>query len=355
MISNEYYKNEYVNIHNNIEDSEFFLKNVNKYENLKNLSIINCKFSFIPESLYDIISINILNLSKNKIKYISPKIKNLTNITDLYLSFNFIEVIPDEIGECIKLKNLCISNNLIENIPKTIGNLKKLKFLYIDSNQLSSLPSELTDCNNLLYILFLPQNRYFKVKPHILRFINRYSSSSYDNFKLYKNSENVHTNSIQDTFRKSLQSLMNDEIDKSINFLEYIDNSLKEYIVYNLNDKTILVNTYLTYEDIFNHVMSRIMKSNDKNELLKRVHEEIKESINLCFTGKITRLVNSLNGFFSDIHIGISEHEQIENLMICSIKKENPKDFFQKEMIERGYTDDIIQKYLLYIDDYLKL
>lgn len=354
-MSNEDYKNEYVNIHNNVEDSEFFFKKINKYENLRNLSIINCKLSFIPESIYDITSINVLNLNKNQIKNISPKIKNLTNITDLYLSFNFIEVIPDEIGGCLKLKNLCISNNLIENIPKTIGNLKKLKFLYIDSNQLSSLPSELTDCNNLLYILFLPQNKYFKIKPHILRFINRYSSSSYDNFRLYKNSENVHTNSIQDTFRKSLQSLMNDEIDKSVNFLEYVDDSLKKYIESNLYDKTTLVNTYLTYEDIFNHVMARIIKSNDKNELLKRVHEEIKESINLCFIGKITRLVNSLVGFFSDIHIGISDNEQIENLMICSLKKENPKDFFQKEMIERGYNNDIVKTYLIHIDDYLQL
>jgi len=354
-MSNEHDRNEYVNIHNNIQNSTFFFNNPNKYENLKNLSIINCQLSYIPESLYDMKSINILNLNKNQIKYISPKIKNLTNITDLYLSFNFIEIIPDEIGECIKLKNLCISNNLIENIPKTIGNLKKLKFLYVENNQLSSLPSELTDCNNLLYILFLPQNRYFKVKPHILRFINRYSSSSYDNFKLYKNSENVHTNSIQNTFRKSLQSLMNDEIDKSVNFLAYVDDSLKEYILYNLNDKTILVNTYLTYEDIFNHVMNRIINSNDKNELLKRVHEEIEESKNLCFIGKITRLVNSLNGFFSDIHIGISDNEQVENLIICSLKKENPKDFFQKEMLERGYNNIIIQTYLQYMDDYLQL
>lgn len=354
-MSNEDDKNEYINIHNNIEDSEFFLKNISKYTILKNLNILNCKLSYIPESLYDISSLQILNLNKNKIKYISPNIKNLKNLTDLYLSFNFIETIPDEIGECIKLKNLCVSHNLIQTIPKTIGNLKKLKFLYIDNNQLSSLPCELTNCNNLMYVLFLPQNKYFKIKPHILRFINRYSSSSYDNFKLYKNSENVHTNSIQHSLRKSLNSLINDDIDKSINFLEYIDDILKQYVSVNLNDKTILSNTYLTYEDIFNCVMNRILNSNNKDELLKRVHEEINESINLCFTGKITRLVNSLTGFFSDIHIGISDNEQIENLMICSLKNENPKDFFQKEMIERGYDINIIQTYLTYIDDYLKL
>jgi len=342
-----------INLYDNIQISKYILKNISTYKFLKKISLIKCQLSYIPDPLYDLTSLETINLNKNQINYISPNIKNLANLTDLYLSYNFIKIIPENIGECTKLKNLCISNNLIEDIPKNIGNLKNLKFLYIDNNQLSCLPSELTNCNNLLYILFLPQTKYFTIKPHILRFINRYSSSSYDNFKLYRNGENVHTNSIQSSFKKSLNSLMNDDFNKSINFLEYIEDSLKEHVSMSLKDKTLLCNTFITYEDIFNHVMNRIIHSNHKDELLKRVHEEIKDSLNLCFTGKITRLVNSLNGFFSDIHIGIADNEQIENLIICSLKKEYPKDFFKKEMIERGYDNDIIQTYLSYIDDYI--
>lgn len=345
---------EAINFYNDEIQSLNIMNNISSYVNLQNISLIDCHISYIPDFFYNLTKIKNINLNKNNIKYISTNIKNLKNLDSLYLSSNYLEYLPEEIGYCHNIKNLCISNNNLKELPKSIGNLKKLEFFYIDGNDLISFPSEIINCDKLLYILFLPQNKCFKLHTHILRFINRYSSSVKNDYIIYNNKENIHTSSIQESFKKSLINLMNDKIDKEIIFINYIDTSLKQFVIDCINDKTLITSVYLTYEDVFKHVLNRIINSTNKNQLLKRVHEEIKESVNLCFIGKVTRLVNSLSGFFDDIYIGISENEQIENIIISSLKKNNPRKWFQDEMYERGYSNDVISNYLKYIDDYLE-
>ncbi len=61
--------------------------------------------------------------------------------------------------------------------------------------------------------------------------------------------------------------------------------------------------------------------------LFKRTHiatvikQEIIDGMNYCFTGRVTRLVNSLTGFIDGINIGISENEQINNAVIAAIRR----------------------------------
>ena len=45
----------------------------------------------------------------------------------------------------------------------------------------------------------------------------------------------------------------------------------------------------------------------------------MKEADCKCYTGRLTRLVNVLNGYYEDIKIHISDSEQISNIII-SIK-----------------------------------
>jgi hypothetical protein len=43
--------------------------------------------------------------------------------------------------------------------------------------------------------------------------------------------------------------------------------------------------------------------------------------MNVCFTGRVTRLVNSLSGFVDSIQIGYSENEQINNAVIATMRR----------------------------------
>jgi hypothetical protein len=76
-----------------------------------------------------------------------------------------------------------------------------------------------------------------------------------------------------------------------------------------------------------------------------------------CFTGRITRLVNCLNGLSDLVKINISDNQQIGNIII--IIKEQLRDIYtikrhkelvKNELEERGYNETIINEWLDYIE-----
>ena len=76
-----------------------------------------------------------------------------------------------------------------------------------------------------------------------------------------------------------------------------------------------------------------------------------------CFTGRISRLVNCLNGFYDDVKIKIGTNEQIGNIIIM-VKERLGKDYnvdrhrelVRNELKEREYSDDVIDEWISFID-----
>jgi hypothetical protein len=99
----------------------------------------------------------------------------------------------------------------------------------------------------------------------------------------------------------------------------YINNLIKRYC----SNDTVHSVLFVKYKDIFDKVMDRINNPDkykefwsnnikpNQNDMILRLKQEIIESENMCFTGQLTRLVNSLVGFYSDININISSSDQI--------------------------------------------
>ena len=72
----------------------------------------------------------------------------------------------------------------------------------------------------------------------------------------------------------------------------------------------------------------------------------------MCFTGRLTRLLNTLVGFYDDIELQISDSEQITNIIIGLKNKfegEQLKDAVKKELYERQYSESIINEWIDYI------
>ena len=87
------------------------------------------------------------------------------------------------------------------------------------------------------------------------------------------------------------------------------------------------------------------------------------DSVCKCFTGRISRLVNVLNGFYDDIVIKIGDNEQIGNIIVVikerllGTMKETDNGFVEKwrncvnkEMLERGFTEEVINEWMSFID-----
>lgn len=63
-----------------------------------------------------------------------------------------------------------------------------------------------------------------------------------------------------------------------------------------MNPETLNI-TRFTYKEIFNKIVIRILNSKSKEDLVKRLQEEVLEGIGYCMAGKITRLLNAFTGF----------------------------------------------------------
>jgi hypothetical protein len=117
-----------------------------------------------------------------------------------------------------------------------------------------------------------------------------------------------------------------------------------------LDDKDVHSTLYLTFFEVFEKVWGRIIRSDFKADLIKRLDEEMMESECKCFTGRMSRLVNVLVGFFSDINITISNNERI-GAIISSILNggemtDELKDVCRRTLKEAEIEDDEISKWL---------
>lgn len=379
-----YNKIEYIN--DNIENLESIkkiklnnntIKNISsKIENLNNLEILyinNSINSFytatIVNNIFKIKSLVRLELNSNNIysSIINLNILQLTNLKTLALKNNKLTNISEYVFNLPKLENLNLENNLLITLPNNINNLVNiLKNLNISNNQyLIFLPNTLLQFNrNNIAIDFintplLLNSLNLNINIPMRRFLYNYHLIFDDfddeeelNITTYDDNENTHNSSIQQTMRESITNLINNELEtiskedlieqtKILNFGERL-------IVYiNSIDK---LNNNWSFYDVFSKIWIRINKSAYKDELIKILKDELNEGFKHCFTGMITRIMNSLCGFYDDIKINISDNDQISNIIITYLKDKEMNDYYRGELFiilsERGFNTKDIEKWL---------
>ena len=116
----------------------------------------------------------------------------------------------------------------------------------------------------------------------------------------------------------------------------------------------------INFYELFVKVLGRIINSEHKNELFKRLNEEMLDGhCSKCFTGRISRLVNVLVGYYDDVFIEISDNEHISSIILKILDGNEMTDdhriLIKKELQEVGYDDDIIDEWIkIWIFVYLK-
>jgi len=122
--------------------------------------------------------------------------------------------------------------------------------------------------------------------------------------------QSVHRSSVQDTLQQGLDFLMGIPITSPLDAFNEI---MAEYTNANLfrlkrpvclalatDIDTLSVqleSRLVVYADLVNHLWSYIRTHEHKDELVKRLMEELEEGVNTCGNGKVSRLVNVLAGF----------------------------------------------------------
>jgi Leucine-rich repeat (LRR) protein len=312
-------------------------------ENLSQLTDIYCfenKINILS-GIENLIELRCIDCKNNKITMI-PDIKNLTQLVYFDCSFNEITVIPECIGDLIQLRNFDFRSNQISVLPiQLIQLIQGVDF------------TELGYGNNP--IIYIPEPLQLRLD-NLRNYVHHRT--------LYNDNQNVHDSSIQTSVKKSIFSLLNDKNDISDNDLNQIIIDLStngiilcadiliEFI--NLTEVDIVLG--ISFKDLLKKVILRIESNKEKLELYKRLDEEMNDAECKCFTGRLSRLVNVLVGYYDDIEVRIADSTQIA--VVISIIKlkyglgnndeltEEVKDAIRKELTERGYTTDVIEVWL---------
>lgn len=305
---------------------------------LKNLKILCCSrnnITELPESLWDL-KLDKLCADGNSIPHISPLVGNMTSLVALNVSKNKITQIPDSIGKLENVVALSFKENLITTIPSSLMNCKALTTFYINDNPIEH------------------------VQQSVKRFLNKLSFTGKRIYSIYNDSQNIHTLSIQDSVKKSVDNLL--KINTFSYELNYTENTvllpktislLTEYCA----DKSLYAQLDITFEELLTQVMCHI-ESFDKEtqiQLYNRINEEMEESECRCPYGRIVRLVNSLNGISPLVEIQISESEDIGNIISYARSRygndiEKQKKYVTEIMTSRKYSEELIDEWMSYIE-----
>ena len=272
---------------------------------------------------------------------------------------NRFKFLPKELFNLINLEELNFSYNKLSFLPKEIGNLPRLKDLILCKNHLTTLPSELINCR-LLEKINICNNPIEYIPASITRIINRQKIIQ----KVYSDGQNVHNHSIQNGIQKSINYILSlkpklsfEQLREEIILNNILSKESKCIIFEFINDKEVHSILNITFEELLLNVYSIILSNKYKDEIFKILDVEIRDSECKCFTGRLSRLINCLNGFDDNIVIQISENDQIANIIILvkesllndySIEKH--KEEVKKELLVRNYSLGIIEEWLNFIE-----
>jgi hypothetical protein len=202
------------------------------------------------------------------------------------------------------------------------------------------------------------------IPPPVIRFLSR--NKNITHLEVYNDGQNIHNHSIQSSIGTSISNIMNKKLKRNDAII--INEILNDNII-TLKTKELLIeycNYYdyhscllITFKELLLYVWELIQENEYKDAIKSILNTEMQDIECKCFTGRITRLLNCLNGFNDLIEIKISDNQQIANVIIIIKEQlelkndytiENHKRLATEELKERGYDETIIEAWISQID-----
>ena len=261
------------------------------------------------------------------------------------------------------LKQFFCDNNYLTRLPDL--NLPEITFFFCIDNRLTSLPDSIVNMTRLRTIV--TTGNELVLTPRQARFINSIRNKPSTKMEVYNDPQNVHNTNIQLCVKESIDRLMT-----SVDMREYKDEKLiqkilddyvlnnKDQLVDYVNDKEVHTLLNVTFGEVLWSVLTIIETNFDQEtqtEIKTILNQDMKDAECKCFTGRINRCINCLNGFTDLVKINIKDSEQLSNLILLIKDKlgdnysaKEHKRLVEQEMIERNYTQEEISEWLEFIE-----
>lgn len=350
-----------------------------KLPNLEYLLLGHNIIHEIPQSIVNVITLRTLDLSCNRIDVIPDYLFSLCNLETLILRGNRIIIIPDSIVNLCHLQILNLSHNCIDSIPTNLTLLPELDVVHLDNNRISVIPDFISSPKYFRYLI-LNNNTIKTIPASIITLMNlkvfNYNDNPIDyippNVKhmisrmknvtsVYSDSQLVHNSSIQESVRKSIENILSVPHDLEEDILQIIkadrdlDDVVKGYLVSYSEDMSVHSQLYVNFENVLRGVWNRIRVNPHSKEVKIRLMEEMRDSHDKCFTGRISRLVNCLSGFDELVSIQLSDSDRIGTIIFTIKNSLNPYDrerhIFEARLRlrESGYDDETTEEWVYHI------
>ena len=260
---------------------------------------------------------------------------------------------------CVHLKVLDCSNNNIASL-KGLENCRELENLTVSNNNLTSLAYVPTA--NLRQLQY-SNNQIEFIPPNVNNFLR---NASRNKQSIYSDSQSVHNHEVQETVRKSISNVINipasipaekilDAIMENNDITPHAKEILAEYCTVTESHSTL----HITFQELLAHVYSRIIINEHAKDICGVLSQEMMDSECKCFTGRMSRLVNSLSGFDDLVQIRVADAEQIGNIVLQTrfLPTETEDQYnalahrerFIKEMRDREFDEKIIGDWVEHI------
>jgi hypothetical protein len=149
-------------------------------------------------------------------------------------------------------------------------------------------------------------------------------------------------------------NLNNDQLIETITENNVLNEITKQLLFEYIEDNNIHSVIGITFNELLLNVISLILEHEHKNEILKILNIEIQDTECKCFTGRMSRLVNCLNGYDKNVQIKIADNEQISNVISQIMNKYDDikiiKETVNKQLTELGYDQHIIDLWVEHIE-----
>ncbi len=335
---------------------------IEKLQNLTMLDIGGNQMTELPEWIGNLTNLKTLRLGDNQIHQFPQSISSLQRLTELSFSGNEFTLFPENIRGIRTLGFISCEKNRISFIPEWIHEFTRLYSFVCSENMITTLPIQFMMCR-FLHELKYGDNPIEYIPAPLVRWIaNLRNHRIHRDF--YEDNQNVHDTTVQESMKNSIFTLLNDrnemdeeELKKNILENEVIHISTKNALIEYMENKETHSILNITFCDLLKKVIPRIESHpTSKLELYQRLNEEMDDAECMCFTGRLTRLVNVLVGFYDDMKIEISANTQI-SVIISLVKKrhhlsdeddltEEAKNEIRQELQVRGYENELIETWL---------
>ena len=122
---------------------------ISSLKKLKHLSFYNNRLTSIPIGVYELRSLNVIDLYFNQIEEIDNRISNWDSLQILFISHNKLFKLPEKLTSLRLLEELYAYDNRLTSISDEINRLSKLRIIYVQNNCLRQIPSTLLQLDSL--------------------------------------------------------------------------------------------------------------------------------------------------------------------------------------------------------------